>query len=107
MPTTMFSGSIAPVLQTYHILGTIPSSGIYTYKMETGGMRNGDEIELRVADSVGAGTVSCLYLASYAHQQANSVKISPPFVVEAGGGHVSIVQRAGTSRTFYYSVLSI
>ena len=105
--TITFSGSIQPVANTVHIVGTISASGVYVFKSDIGQMLAGDEIELRIADRVGAGTVSCIYLASYAHNQATQVKISPPFVTEVGGGHVSLVQRAGSPRWFYFSVLSI
>lgn len=107
MATTIFSGSMQPSSNVYHILGTIPSTGNYVYKLDAGRMLAGDEIELRIADKVGAGTVSCLYLASYAHGQAQSIKSSPPWAAEAGGGHVSIVQRSGSSRWFFYSLLSV
>lgn len=107
MPSTLFNGSIQPVTNTVHIMGTIATSGVYVFSTDTGQMRAGDEIELRIAGAVGAGTVSCIYLASYAHQQATGIKISPPFTAEAGGGHVSIVKRAGASPWFYFTVLSI
>lgn len=107
MPSALFNGSIQPILNTVHIMGTISTSGVYVFKVDAGQMINGDEIELRMADIVGAGTVSCIYLASYSHKQASQIKASPPLPVEVGGGHVSIVKRAGASPWFYFSVLNI
>lgn len=107
MPSTIFSGSVQPVTNTIHNIGTIGFSGVYVYKLDAGQMRAGDEIELRIADVVGPGTISCIYLASFSHQQSTQIKASPPFVIESGGGHVSIVQRAGSSRWFNYSVVNI
>lgn len=107
MPSSIFFGSIQPTTNVVHILGTVSFSGIYVYKTDMGQMRAGDEIELRIADRVGSGTVACIYLASYAHQQSNAIKASPPFVVSSTGGHVSLAQRAGGSRWFNYELIGI
>ena len=106
MPTTMFSGSVIPTQNVIHIVGTISQSGIYVNQWDVGSMRAGDEIELRINTQIGAGTVSCIYLASYAHNQSSQVKASPPFLI-SNTGHISIVQRAGSTRTFFYEVLSV
>ena len=106
MATVSFYGSITPTLYTVHIVGTITNTGVYVYKADVGALQNGDEIELRVADKAVAGTIGCIYLASYAHAQANQIKVSPPVVVSSSA-HVSVVQRAGTMRLFVFEVISI
>lgn len=108
MPSTIFSGSLNPTTDiTIHTVGTISFSGVYLFQTDIGQLRNGDEIELRVNTTVGSGTIGCIYLASYAHQQSVSIKASPPFVIE-NTGQVSITKRAGAStRWFNYSIINI
>jgi len=109
MATTTFSGSITPTINAYHIVGTVATSGVYIYKVDLSAMADGDEVELRFADKLTAGTISCAYSVGYSGRQATQIKISPPVVLGSTnpGGHVSIKQAAGTGRNFPFEVISI
>ena len=106
MASVSFYGSITPAMNVVSIVGTISSAGVYVFKTDLGAMQNGDEVELRFADKATAGTVSCIYFASYAHAQSTGIKASPPVVVSSLA-HVSITLRGGTGRNFPFEVLSI
>lgn len=97
MPTTSFAGSIFPSPGTVHIIGTLLSPATYITHFDLGGIRDGDELELRVANQVSqGGTPSLQYEAGYAHRQATQIKTTPPYVVTRQA-MVNIKMVAGSS----------
>ena len=106
MASITLSGSITPTVNVSHTVGTITSLGAIVFKVDLGAMQNGDEVELRVADQCVAGTVSAIYVAGYAHQQATQIKASPPVVVTARA-FVQIKQVAGTGRSYPFEIVTL
>ena len=107
MASSVIAGSVIAVVNTNHIIGTIVTAGGYVAKFDLGSLQNGDEVELRFADTCSAaGTLSVVYSASYAHVQGTQIKTSPPVVVTRSA-QVMIKQISGTSRTFNFDVVSI
>lgn len=103
------SGTQTATVNTEHTLHTSTKAKIFVLMADTGLMQNGDELELRITTVVlSGGTVRLAYLASYAHVQAEPIKLSIP-VPTTGNGNTAFTlkQTAGTGRAFPWGVLSV
>lgn len=107
MSSSYFSGSILVAPGTPRNVGTISAVGNFQFFTDSGNVVDGDEFELRVANTFGpGGTISLQYDGAYADRQAQQIKSSEPFAV-VRSAQVSIQMAVGGARWFPYEVISL
>lgn len=107
--TVAATGTQAATVTTEHTLngGSFTDAGTYVMHVNTANMVNGDTLVLRVyAKCVSAGSEVLAYMETFAHVQAQPLKISPPIRSEYSC-KFTLNQDAGTSRNFEWAILRL
>ena len=101
------SGTQTATIGTEHSLATPSTNATYVFKVDAKNLANGDVLELRVYDTVlNAGPLGVVWKGTYAHVQAQPIKVSPPLAASQST-KFSLKQTAGTGRGFDWSVLRL
>lgn len=80
------------------------TQGVYTLMIDLSNMEIGDEVVLRIeAKTLSLGSYAVVFEKTFAHEQAEPVKISEPILI-LYGFQCSIQQTAGTYRDFDWHV---
>lgn len=96
--TLISSGTQACVVGTEHTLytwaaGDAGKTGVFA--VDLAAMVNGDTYELRVYGVLlSGGTERVIYSASYSHQQADPIKLSPPIPQDLGASGLRFTIKA-------------
>lgn len=108
MPSSKASGTQTATVTTEHTLGSaITDAGTYVLIVDTAEMVNGDVLELRAKLKVLTGGSELLTLiGTYAHVQAEPVKISIP-LPSLFSITFTLKQAAGSSRDFDWNVIEL
>jgi hypothetical protein len=106
------SGSIAATVVTEHTLTTLAGPGVYQFEVDASVLAAQDVLELRVkGPTLSGGTARVLFYTAYYGVQATDdvMKVSVPFAVDSvAGNHVcTLLQVAGTSRTFPWKITTL
>ena len=108
MAAIISSGTQVATLSTEHSICSSSSPGTYLLQVNTKNLANGDVVKLRVKIKVLSGDSSeslCL-VSTFAHAQADVVKVSIP-VVSMFSIVCTLEQTAGTGRNFDWALISL
>lgn len=98
------TGSQTAVIDTEHDVKTYTASNVYVFSIETNNMVNGDVVEFRAyKKDQGSGTDREVLKQTYAHVQSANFVVFPPIYLPFGG-KFTILQTAGTGRSFDWHV---
>lgn len=108
MPTSKSEGSQTATLDTEHFPGSAQTdTGTYVLMVDCSNMVNGDVTRLKMyVKPRSASTSAVAYSATYAHAQADPVKISPP-VPSLHEVKWSLEQTDGTGRAYDYNLMTL
>lgn len=107
MALTVVSENTTTTDGTEQTLVTDTTGGVYVFKIDTGAMVNGDELEVRIKNITrSAGTERLLYYAVYKNAQAQPAKASPP-CPEDISIKVTIKRTAGSDRAYPWKLLKL
>lgn len=108
--TSVAAGNLLATGSQQDILAANTTAGVFVVIVDTNPMVAGDIMELRIFNKVNNNTERLAYYAVYAHVQAQPIKFSvpvPSFGTATDTIRVSLVQTAGTFRTFPYRVVTV
>lgn len=101
------SGTQTATVTTEHTLATVTSGKTVVLVVDTANMANGDILTLKAKlKTLTGSTARIVYAATFAHVQADPVKISLP-VPAVHSVAFTLTQTNGTSRDFDWSVVSL
>lgn len=107
MATENTGGTQSATVSTEHTLATITSGGTFVLAVDVSNLANGDELELRAVVKARSGsTAKTVYLAGFAHAQADDVAFSVP-VPAPHSVAFTLKQIAGTARSFEWAVYEL
>lgn len=108
MASTISGGTQTATVSTEHTLCTSTAPGTYLLQVNTKNLGNGDVVKLRVKVKVLAGdaTESLLLVSTFAHAQADTVKVSIP-VVSLHSIVCTLEQVAGVGRAFDWALVAL
>lgn len=107
--TVEASGTQTAVISTEHTLnsGSFTSAKVYVLEVDTSNMVGGDVLELRIKKKVlSGGTEKVIFMNTFAHAQAEPVKVSIPVRSEYSISF-TLKQTAGTGRNYDWAVMSL
>ncbi|GAA0969756.1 hypothetical protein GCM10009555_017470 [Acrocarpospora macrocephala] len=105
--TVIASGTQSATLTTEHDLATDTASHVYVLGVDTGAMALADILEVRVyTKMLSGGTERLAYSATFSHVQGEPQKYSPPIVANISI-RVSLLQSAGTGRSYPWALLAL
>ena len=105
--TSSNSGTQTATIDTEHTLDTITSAGIYVLVVDMANLTTGDIVTLKAKVKYASGGTSRLaYQATYAHDQAEPIKFSPPVPIDTEVVF-TLEQTDGTGRSFPWNILKV